>query len=92
MAFIDEIGRKISSGANKVSAQTKKMTETARINGEISANSAAIERSIAGMSILPCLSASSSTAFAIKLRCSLSPCAIGRAFSFSAFWAKSSTE
>lgn len=44
MAFIDEIGRKISSGANKVSAQTKKMTETARINGEISANSAEIDK------------------------------------------------
>jgi hypothetical protein len=44
VAIIDKIGEKISSGASAVSASTKRVTETARINGEISANSAEIEK------------------------------------------------
>jgi hypothetical protein len=44
MAFIDKIGEKISSGANAVTNSTKKMTETARINSEISRNSTEIEK------------------------------------------------
>lgn len=44
MAFIDKIGEKISSGANAVSVSTKRVTESARINNEISANTAEIDK------------------------------------------------
>lgn len=44
MAFIDKIGEKISSGASAVSVSTKRVTESARINNEISANTAEIDK------------------------------------------------
>lgn len=44
MAFIDKLGEKISSGANAVSLSTKRVTESARINSEISANTAEIDK------------------------------------------------
>jgi hypothetical protein len=44
MAFIDKLSEKISSGANAVSNSTKKVTETARINSEISRNTTEIDK------------------------------------------------
>jgi hypothetical protein len=43
-SFIDKIGEKITSGANAVSNSTKKVTETAKINSEISRNSSEIDK------------------------------------------------
>lgn len=44
MAFIDKLGEKITSGANAVSNSTKRMTETAKINSEISSNKGEIDK------------------------------------------------
>ncbi|MGN0633541.1 MAG: zinc-ribbon domain-containing protein [Oscillospiraceae bacterium] len=44
MAFIDKIGEKLTSGVNAVQDSTKKVTESARINNEISNNKKEIDR------------------------------------------------
>ena len=44
MAFIDKLGEKIQSGAAAVTNSTKRMSETSRINSEISSNTQEIEK------------------------------------------------
>lgn len=44
MAFIDKLGEKIQSGAAAVTNSTKRMSETSRINSEISSNTQEIDK------------------------------------------------